>query len=279
MLTEENAHSFWNAAWGAQCTGWRGGEVIYPFFRNIYLFLASMQADKGKRAVHLPHDARPLGLEGNKLFSGPAEEEAVRAYIAGKCVLVPLCGDTPALAFFVSQGAKMVVGADLSAESLAAQRRSHFPGTDFTQSVLQEGAPADRVVLYEATVKGTTVRLFEGDFLRLWEVPAFASVAYDFVYDRAAFMAINPALRAAYVRTVSKVLKPETPLLVERPVRGEGDTAGPPFTFTVESLKTLYEAATGRTFDVESILQFKWGETRPNSPNWMEFIAVRPSGS
>lgn len=274
-LSEENANEFWNAAWEHDVTGWRHAEQQPFFTRNLYVFACNAPGASDVQSVPMPC---VVGKEENSanLFNGPAEEKVVAAFLKGKAVLVPLCGDTPVLRYLADHGAAMVVGADLAPEGLRRQREKHFSEITFaaTPLTLPSGGAA---TIYEGVKDGCTVRLFEGDFLALAALPEFHRSKVDFVYDRASMMAMHPSMRVEYVASVAACLTPEATLMVERPIRDAGDVGGPPFTFFPDQVHALYEAATGRSYDVETMLVNRWyGHPEPGSAHYFEFLRVCP---
>ncbi|KAG5498358.1 hypothetical protein JIQ42_03164 [Leishmania sp. Namibia] len=107
------------------------------------------------------------------------------------------------------------------------------------------------------------------------QVAAFHGTLADFVYDRASMMAIPPLMRERYVRAVAAVLNPTAGLMVERPIREEGDKSGPPFSFSADQVQALYEAATGRRYEVSSMLENRWyGSLEPGAVHYYEFLRV-----
>lgn len=274
-LSSENANEFWNAAWENNVTGWRNAEQQPFFTRNLYVMACNTPGVEGVKPLSVPC---VIGKEENEanLYNGAAEEEVVTAFLKGKAVLVPLCGDTPAVRYMANHGAALVVGADLAPEGLRLQRQTHFPEVAFsaTSLTLPNGSAA---TVYEGVKEGCTVRLFEGDFLALAAAPEFNSSKMDFVYDRASMMAMHPSMRGDYVKTVASCLSPSATLMVERPIRDEGDANGPPFTFFPDQVHALYAAATGRDYEVETILSNRWyGHAEPGSAHYFEFMRVAP---
>lgn len=281
-LTTDNTSAFWTSAWDTNVTGWRNAEATPSFTRHLYAFACHVPGGAAAPATAV---VPPLPLvvtaemHAAEELNGPAEEATVRGFLAGKTVLVPLCGDTAVLRYMADHGAAAVIGADLAVEGLRLQREVRFAGVTFTFTThaLPGAGDASSVVVYEGCLGGSTVRLFEGDFLELPRLSAFAAAPVDFVYDRASMMAMHPSLRAPYVRSIASVLRPDAGLMVERPVRDEGDARGPPFTFSADEVLSLYEAATGRPYEICTLLENRWF-SRPatGSVHYLEFFRLYP---
>jgi hypothetical protein len=277
-LNEQNAKDFWSSAWEHNVTDWRCAEQQPFFTRNLYVFARNAPGVPGGPAIAMPC---VIGMSENEvnLYNGAAEEAVVTEFLRGKAVLVPLCGDTPAVRYMADHGASLVVGTDLAAEGLRRLREAHFGDVLFALTPLTL-ADGSTVIVYEGHTKGCTIRLFEGDFLALVTLPEFCSAKINFVYDRASMMAIHPNMREAYVETVAAALAPEAGLMVERPVRDEGDVSGPPFTFTADQVRSLYESATGRSYDVNTMLVNRWyGNPEAGSVHYFEFFRVYPKAA
>jgi thiopurine S-methyltransferase len=168
--------------------------------------------DKGRIGFHR-EDPNPRLVEHHK-----ALDDAIR-------VLVPLCGKSVDLEWLVVQGFE-VVGIELS--ELAAQ--AFFTERGFTPERAQRGPFTE--------LRHGNVSILVGDF--------FAAKAdelgyFDGVYDRAAMIALPPALRARYVAHLRTLLTPKAKLLlITLHFDAEG---GPPFSVTPEEVATAYAGA------------------------------------
>ncbi|CAD2218823.1 Thiopurine S-methyltransferase (TPMT), putative [Angomonas deanei] len=283
-LGADNSKEFWNTVWEKELTIWKRGEVLRPYTRNIYAYLQYLdQKDyfPSKVTADGPALNFPFLIKSEEntteLLNGEKENAIVKSFLKGKRVAVPLCGDTTVIPYLAESGAALVVGADLSEAGLAAQREHNFPGVDFTREEVRVGE--ETVVVFEATVYSCVVRLFQGDFMLLPQCPAFTGSKIDFVYDRASFMAVNPALRASYVKTVASVLTEEAVALVERPARVVDDRNGPPFSFSCEEINTLYETVTGRKYNVEVFINDpsrSAPEIVPGTPVYHQWLSLYP---
>eukprot|EP00760_Papus_ankaliazontas_P035462 PhM_4_TR7806/c0_g1_i1/m.69718/K00569/TPMT, tpmT; thiopurine S-methyltransferase len=245
-LAECGAQVYWTEKWAHKETGWRGAEhgkgenFAYNLFRHFC---------EGARSV-----AAEIGVKG-QVVAATEQTERRRAR-----VLVPLCGDTPALDYFATQWASDlsldvsgvdVVGVDLAAESLRIVRE-RFPEGAFVST---ERALGDGTVIVHRMAShpsGGTLTLYEGDFFGVMSdilKPAIErgdEAPVDLVYDRASFMAILPSLRPAYVEAVLGVLRPadaaalpgsgviEVATILLEIITREDKTVGPPFDIPAE---------------------------------------------
>jgi thiopurine S-methyltransferase len=139
-------------------------------------------------------------------------------------VLVPLCGKSGDLAFLAAQG-HHVVGVEL-VESAA---RAFFEEHGATPVVAQEG-PFTRCSAGPITV-------LVGDF--------FATTRellgpVDALYDRAAIVALPPAMRSTYVSHLRSLLPAGAPGLIVNMEYPQEKMAGPPFSVPEAELRAHY---------------------------------------
>ncbi|MCI5065472.1 TPMT family class I SAM-dependent methyltransferase [bacterium] len=114
-------------------------------------------------------------------------------------VLVPLCGDSPVVRSFYDHGCR-VVGVDFVPEALERLRHGHFAELSLSFNEEQDRWTGDRV------------ELVQGDFF------SFAlqeERSFNFIYDRAALVAIQPERRAEYAALLEQLLMPGGYLLLE----------------------------------------------------------------
>ena len=160
------------------------------------------------------HEGRP-----NELL------ERHHARLAGcRRVLVPLCGKAEDLAFLAAHGHE-VVGIELAEQAV----REFFAEHAITPSI----APRGPFVANTAP----PVTLLTGDF--------FASTSdllgpIDALYDRAALVALPPALRPRYVQHVRALLPAAAPGLVVTYEYDQQLVKGPPFAVLEAELRALY---------------------------------------
>jgi thiopurine S-methyltransferase len=148
---------------------------------------------------------------------------------AGARVYVPLCGKSLDMAWLAQRGHR-VVGSELSPIAV----RDFFDG---------QGLEPAR------TTGGSFVRhtagpfeILEGDALAL--TPELLGPV-DAIYDRAALVALPPAIRADYATSLAGLATPGVPALLvafEYPQEMKG---GPPFSVEPEEIERLFGAAFG----------------------------------
>jgi thiopurine S-methyltransferase len=240
-LQEDNMKAYWERAWNVQQTGWKAFEASKPFHDNITKCLRSLG--------RIQQDA-----------ADPTAD--IQAFLKGKRVLVPLCGDTFAVRYFFDQGAAAVVGVDLALAAIEQNATINFPETDgFTKSkdeieCRSTGNSSTSVTRFTITrgSSASVATLLAGS---LFDVPAeMFGGPFDVVYDRASMVALPPSLRSAYVNTLAS-LAPRAAghdsdmhvvleLVRRRRDPPEALLRGPPFDIPVDEVQQLYAGATQR---------------------------------
>lgn len=144
----------------------------------------------------------------------------------GGRVFVPLCGKSLDMLWLREQGYELV-GVELSPLAVEAFfRENAIPA--------RRSRIADDMELWQAP----GYELYCGDFFRL---PAGALAGVTGVYDRAALVALPPAMRQAYARALVELLPQQAEIFL---ITLEYDTAlmdGPPFSVTADEVHTLYQ--------------------------------------
>lgn len=166
-----------------------------------------------------------IGFHEGQVNAHLKKHEAVLP--AGSTVFVPLCGKAEDLAWLAGRGHR-VVGVELVESAVQAFFAEHALSPTVTS--------AGELKRYEA--QGIT--LFAGD---VFAVGAAQLVGATALYDRAALIALPPALRERYARHVSALMpKGAAGLLVavEYPV---GTLEGPPFSVPEAEVRQLYEVS------------------------------------
>jgi thiopurine S-methyltransferase len=155
----------------------------------------------------------------------------------GARVFVPLCGKTLDMPWFAQQGLR-VLGADLSPpaiEQFLAENHLRAAST----------AEADGVhYRVEADAGNADIELILGD---VFDIAAETLASCGAVYDRAAMIALPPAMRERYVREVyGKLPRGCRGLLItlEYP---QAEKSGPPFSVEEPEVRRLF----GTQWDVE----------------------------
>lgn len=142
---------------------------------------------------------------------------------AGQKILVPLCGKSRDMAWLHDQGLE-VRGIELYEEAVIA----FFP---------ENGLPGP-VVTSDSVYRNYTsekITISCGDFFRFK-----TSAQFDFVYDRAALVALPPEMRADYVRVIHGALKPGGKILLLTYEYAPEELQGPPFSISEEEIARLY---------------------------------------
>lgn len=142
-------------------------------------------------------------------------------------VFVPLCGKSLDMVWLAERG-HAVVGVELS--ELAV--RAFFAEQKLTP-VIQ---PFGYVQLFSAG----PYSLYCGDFFALTQTQLSDC---QFIYDRAALVALPPALRRQYVHHL-RVLLPQASMLLLTLVYPQAEMVGPPFSVSADEVRELYAGAT-----------------------------------
>jgi thiopurine S-methyltransferase len=146
---------------------------------------------------------------------------------AGARVLVPLCGKSLDLLWLAGEN-HPVTGVELSPLAVAA----FFDDNGLKPERRRDGA----FDVWESE----EVRLLLGDIFDL-EAPQVADCAA--VYDRAALIALPPAMRRRYVQHLCACLPPAAPTLLVTMEYDQSVRPGPPFAVTEAEVRSLYEPA------------------------------------
>jgi thiopurine S-methyltransferase len=171
-------------------------------------------------------------IEGRTAFHQSTYNDKLLQYFptfsagAGQSVLVPLCGKTRDLRWLRDQGPR-VHGVEL----YEAAVRAFFPENDFPAPTLSRDADFTH---YEAG--GVVISC--GDFFRL-EAPE----SYDFVYDRAALVALPELMRPGYVNNVLRSLRRGGKCLLIAYEYDPAELQGPPFSVVEAEVSRLYGTA------------------------------------
>jgi hypothetical protein len=175
--------SYWQAIWDAGETSWRGPE------RGGKSHVANLD----KQLQHI---------------TGSADTTADVASLAGAHVLVPLCGDSPALRQLVSLGCH-VVGVDLAAVAIAQTIAADFEGDEFARTEHAGGAIVEYTLAANSGKhNGGSAKLFVGDFFAVVKdiLAGQRQEAFDFIIDRASMVALPPSMHSDYVAALLSVM-------------------------------------------------------------------------
>lgn len=170
-------------------------------------------------------------------------------------VFVPLCGKSPDLVY-LAQSAD-VVGAELS----------EIACTDFFQE--QQWQVKRQCQGAFTSFTGGKVLIWQGDFFALQPDQVQGCQR---IYDRAALIALPPAMRLDYVLQLRRLL-PQADMLLVSLEYPTGEKSGPPFSVTADEVRQLFAFAdvrqlgqqdlTGqgfarRRFETSSLLETYW---------------------
>jgi thiopurine S-methyltransferase len=145
---------------------------------------------------------------------------------ANRRVLVPLCGKAEDLAFLAGLG-HTVVGIELVEDAV----RAFFDEHGITPEVTRHGE--------HVSYRAGPITIVAGDF---FTVTRALVGAIDAVYDRAAVVALPPALRPAYAAHLRELVPAGAPGLVITFEYPQDLIAGPPFAVLEPELRALYGA-------------------------------------
>jgi thiopurine S-methyltransferase len=158
----------------------------------------------------------------------------------GARVYVPLCGKSLDMVWLAVRGHR-VVGSELSAlavEEFFGERH----GTDAPTS----GEPTVEVRGPFQVHRRAPYELWQGDALQL--TPQLLGPVQA-AYDRAALVALPPAMRVAYVQSFAPLMPPGSRTLLVAFEYAQHVKAGPPFSVEPHEVEQLY----GSTFRVEEL--------------------------
>ena len=142
----------------------------------------------------------------------------------GSTVFVPLAGKSRDMAWLAERG-HMVIGAELSETAVQA----FFDESSLTPTVRSSGA-------FQIFESGP-YKIYQGDFFEL-TAESLREVAA--CYDRAALIALPPAMRTQYARTLATLLPGEVQILTISIEYPEGEIKGPPFSVPAGEVKALF---------------------------------------
>lgn len=138
-------------------------------------------------------------------------------------IFIPLCGKSLDMLWWAEHG--NVVGSELS--DIACQ--DFFSENQLTPEITSEGEHQ----LYQFA----NLAIYQGDFFQLTptQFPRF-----DYIYDRAALIALPPVLRQQYVNHLASFIAEGTELVLINLEYPAGELEGPPFTISAELVHQLF---------------------------------------
>lgn len=151
-------------------------------------------------------------------------------YQAGQSVLVPLCGKTIDMLWLAGQGLQ-VHGVELYSGAV-----EEF----FSENKLQPFHKTQDCDFTQHAHKNITISC--GDFFKLGK-----KNSYDFIYDRAALVALPASMRADYARVITESLKKGGKYFLVVYEYDQSKMDGPPFSINYSEIERLYR----ETFDIQ----------------------------
>jgi len=151
---------------------------------------------------------------------------------AGQSVLVPLCGKTIDMLWLASQGLQ-VHGVELYSGAV-----EDF----FSENNLQPAHKTQCADFAEHSHKNIAISC--GDFFKLGKKDS-----YDFIYDRAALVALPASMRVDYARVITEALKKGGKYLLVVYEYDQSKMDGPPFSINRAEIERLY----ADMFDIQLI--------------------------
>ncbi|NGP88661.1 thiopurine S-methyltransferase [Fodinibius halophilus] len=139
-------------------------------------------------------------------------------------VLVPLCGKSRDMGWFLEQG-HAVTGIETSTKAIN-ELKEKYSG-EFTKE------QSHGFTIYTTD----RLRLWQGDFLKL---PSQQIESPAIIYDKAAIVALPPAMRKEYAQKVLELCNPETQILLQTFEYEQGEMNGPPFSVKEKEIRKLF---------------------------------------
>lgn len=144
--------------------------------------------------------------------------------VKGQSVFVPLCGKTRDMFWLHEQGLN-VRGIELHGPAIQAffeENKLPLPKITMDENYLNYNAGH--------------ITISCGDFFKVTETGF-----YDFVYDRAALVALPEAMRKVYAGKIDQVLKTGGKCLLISYEYDSAELSGPPFSVTEDEIHSLYD--------------------------------------
>ena len=145
---------------------------------------------------------------------------------SGQSVLVPLCGKTIDMLWLASQ-CLQVHGMEIFSGAV-----EDF----FSENKLQPVHKTQDQNFTQYSHKNIAISC--GDFFKLGKTNA-----YDFIYDRAALVALPASMRVDYARVIKEALKKSGKCLLVVYEYGQSKMEGPPFSIDNSEIERLYQDA------------------------------------
>lgn len=178
--------------------------------------------------------------------------------MSGKRILVPLCGKTRDLKWLYGKGLT-VVGVELSKKAV----ESFFVENHLKHTI--ENNESRKTTIYH---HDNNLRIYVNDIFEL-DSDALGG-KFDFVWDRAAMVAMLYNQQKEYCSHIRELLTPNGQALLELVEYDESMYSGPPYNITANDLKLLLN----RKFEIEQLFSRR-SDQLPDFYRTIEFESVR----
>ena len=171
----------------------------------------------------------------------------------GKTILVPLCGKSVDLPFLADMG-HVVVGVE--GVRTAVDQFQVESDESLIPSPLAKTAGTSWMAVPRDCGRAGALAIVEADYFRLTPHDLHAvcntmveredkgtadGAVFDFVWDRASLVAIDPTYRQEYARQTAQFLKPGGKILLNTLEYDQQQMRGPPFSVSESEVRRLYE--------------------------------------
>lgn len=148
-------------------------------------------------------------------------------------VLVPLCGKSLDM-IWLTDRVKTVVGVEVSEKAIH-------------EFIEENNLTTEQDSFANFTIHKThKIELWCGDFFKF---PDHKYTSYDLIYDKAALVALPPAMRNRYAEKIIALSAENTRMLLHHFVYGQSEMPGPPFSVSKWEIEELY----GDYFDIKTL--------------------------
>jgi thiopurine S-methyltransferase len=237
----------WAGRWRENNLGWHR-DYIHP----------SLQAH-GDKILPILSSSLTSSSEQDETCTETAAATAATATEVTYRVFVPLCGKSLDMAYMASlDSVSQVVGLDGIEKALLEfvqenpqleiipPAKRNMDDDDDDDDELKEkdksvAIPEDATTPSSSSFRywnGKKIQLLQGDFFALDSNST--SGRFQAIYDRAAMVAIEPALRRDYVTVMGRLILPGGKILLVT-IERDDETAGPPFSVTLSHVQEIYE--------------------------------------
>ncbi len=163
---------------------------------------------------------------------------------SGARVFVPLCGKSIDMLWLAVQGYR-VIGVELSQYACQA----FFTENEISFKIIE----VSDFVIYA----GDNITLFAGDFFKL-DKSLLEKI--DAVYDRAALIALPPAVRPLYAVQLTQLLEPEAAVFLITTAYDQNEMQGPPFSVDQAEVDLLFQ----KSFTIDKFYSKPMREISPH---------------